>query len=96
MANIELTRTLLELLDKPKTLIEFVQDRPGHDLRYAIDSSKAESELQWKPEIEFRDGIRETIDWYRDHADWVERIKTKEYQTYYERQYGHRNGEPIT
>jgi len=91
VTNIELTRTLLELLGKSEELIEFVPDRPGHDLRYAIDSSKAERELGWKPQIPFRDGIRETIDWYRRHADWVARIQNKDYLRYYEEQYGHRH-----
>jgi dTDP-glucose 4,6-dehydratase len=89
--NIDLTRMLLELLDKPQTLIEFVADRPGHDLRYAIDCAKAERELGWKPQIDFRDGIRETIAWYREHADWVRRIKSGDYRTYYEQQYGRRH-----
>lgn len=91
VTNIELTRTLLELLDKPESLIEYVADRPGHDLRYAIDSSKAERELGWKPQVAFRDGIRETIDWYLAHTDWVARIQTGDYLRYYEEQYGQRH-----
>ncbi len=67
--NIDLTRMLLELLGKPQTLIEFVNDRPGHDLRYAIDCSKAERELGWKPQFAFRKGIRDTIDCYKSNAD---------------------------
>jgi len=89
--NIDLTYLLLELLGKPKTLIEFVKDRPGHDLRYAIDCSKAERELGWKPEVTFRVGIRETIDWYLANANWVNRIKTGDYLKYYEQQYGQRH-----
>ncbi len=89
--NIDLTRLLLELLGKPQTLIEFVNDRPGHDLRYAIDCSKAERELGWKPQVAFRDGIRETIDWYKANAAWVNRIKTGDYLKYYEQQYGDRH-----
>lgn len=89
--NIDLTRLLLELLGKPQTLIEFVNDRPGHDLRYAIDCSKAEHELGWKPRVAFRNGIRETIDWYTANAEWVNRIKTGDYLKYYEDQYGHRH-----
>jgi dTDP-glucose 4,6-dehydratase len=88
--NIELTHTLLELLDRPKSLIKFVADRPGHDLRYAIDSSKAESELDWKPQVDFRSGLQETIDWYRNRPEWIERITTGAYLTYYEKQYGKR------
>lgn len=89
--NIDLTYLLLDLLGKPKTLIEFVKDRPGHDLRYAIDCSKAERELGWKPEVTFRVGIRETIDWYLANANWVNRIKTGDYLKYYEQQYGQRH-----
>jgi dTDP-glucose 4,6-dehydratase len=92
VTNIELTRTLLDLLGKPESLIEYVADRPGHDLRYAIDSSKAEQELGWRPEISFRDGIRQTIDWYLAHGDWVARIQNQEYLRYYEEQYGRRHG----
>ena len=89
--NIDLTRMLLELLGKPQTLIEFVADRPGHDLRYAIDCSKAERELGWKPQVSFRDGIRDTIDWYQANPQWVNRIKTGDYLKYYEQQYGDRH-----
>jgi dTDP-glucose 4,6-dehydratase len=89
--NIDLTRMLLELLGKPQTLIEFVRDRPGHDLRYAIDCSKAERELGWKPQVSFRQGIRDTIDWYQANSEWVNRIKTSEYLKYYEQQYGDRH-----
>ncbi|GDY08209.1 dTDP-glucose 4,6-dehydratase [Planctomycetia bacterium] len=86
--NIDLTLTLLELLGKPKTLIKYVADRPGHDLRYAIDCSKAETELDWKPQHNFRDGLRETIDWYLANTPWIDRIKSGEYRKYYEQQYG--------
>lgn len=89
--NIDLTRMLLELLGKPQTLIEFVSDRPGHDLRYAIDCSKAERELGWKPQVDFRQGIRDTIAWYKANTAWVTRIKTGDYLNYYERQYGDRH-----
>lgn len=88
--NIDLTLTLLELLGKPKTLIKYVADRPGHDQRYAIDCSKAESELGWKPQHNFRDGLRETIDWYLANTAWIDRIKSGEYRKYYEQQYGSR------
>ncbi len=90
LTNLELTETLLDLLGKPRSLIKFVQDRPGHDLRYAINSSKAERELGWRPEITFRQGMQETIDWYRAHADWVQRIRSGAYLKYYEEQYGSR------
>ncbi|HEY2250569.1 MAG TPA: dTDP-glucose 4,6-dehydratase [Planctomycetaceae bacterium] len=88
--NLEITHLLLDLLAKPKTLIRYVVDRPGHDLRYAIDCSKAERELNWKPEVGFSDGLRDTIDWYRRNGVWVDRIKSGEYRKYYDQQYGQR------
>src|SRR5690606_32272216 len=90
MKNIDLTRLLLRLLGKPETLIRYVQDRPGHDLRYAIDCSKAERELGWTPRISFERGLGETIQWYQDHADWVRHIKSGAYREYYDQQYGGR------
>ena len=86
--NIELTHTLLDLLGKPKSLIKYVQDRPGHDRRYAIDCSKAESELGWSPAVEFENGLRETIAWYQANEEWVKGVRSGEYLKYYERQYG--------
>lgn len=86
--NLELTHTLLQLLSKPTSLIRYVQDRPGHDRRYAIDSSKIEKELKWKPKIAFADGLRETVDWYQNNHQWVENVRTGEYLKYYEKQYG--------
>jgi dTDP-glucose 4,6-dehydratase len=86
--NLELTHTLLELMGKPPTLIRRVQDRPGHDRRYAIDCSKIEGELGWRPQIAFADGLRETVRWYLDHLDWVASIRTGDYLKYYEKQYG--------
>jgi dTDP-glucose 4,6-dehydratase len=88
--NLEITHLLLDLLEKPRSLIRYVTDRPGHDLRYAIDCSKAERELGWKPEVGFSDGLRETIDWYRNNPGWVARVKSGEYRRYYEEQYGQR------
>ena len=88
--NLDLTHLLLDLLGKPRTLIRFVTDRPGHDLRYAIDWSKAQRELGWSPQVSFRDGLQATIDWYLANPDWVARIKSGEYRTFYEAQYGAR------
>jgi dTDP-glucose 4,6-dehydratase len=85
--NLELTHALLEALGKPQSLIRYVPDRPGHDRRYAIDCSKSERELGWRPTITFEEGLRQTIDWYRGHADWIAAIRTGEYLRYYERQY---------
>jgi dTDP-glucose 4,6-dehydratase len=88
MTNLAMTHMLLELLDKPKTLMKYVKDRPGHDRRYAIDCSKIEKELGWKPAVRFEEGLAETIEWYRDNVDWVNNIRTGEYLKYYEKQYG--------
>jgi dTDP-glucose 4,6-dehydratase len=88
MPNIELTKLLLKLLGKPETLIRYVQDRPGHDRRYAIDCTKAERELGWKPQVPFDRGLAETIEWYKANAAWVAAIKSGAYREYYAKQYG--------
>jgi dTDP-glucose 4,6-dehydratase len=88
--NLELTHALLEAMGKPRSLIRYVQDRPGHDRRYAIDCSKIERELGWKPAVPFAEGLRETVEWYLRHADWVAAIRTGAYLKYYEAQYGKR------
>jgi len=90
LTNLELTHLLLELMDKPPSLIRFVDDRPGHDLRYAIDFSKARRDLGWEPAVTFRDGLQETIDWYLAHTDWINRIRSGEYRNYYATQYAER------
>ncbi len=86
--NLQITHALLDALGKPRSLIRYVKDRPGHDRRYAIDCSKIKRELGWQPAVSFETGLQETIRWYRDHADWVQNIRTGEYLKYYERQYG--------
>jgi len=90
LTNLELTHLLLDLLGKPRTLIRYVTDRPGHDLRYAIDWSKARLDLGWSPQVKFEEGLKQTIDWYLANQPWVARIKSGEYRTYYEQQYGGR------
>jgi dTDP-glucose 4,6-dehydratase len=90
LTNLDLTYQLLDVLGKPRTLIRFVQDRPGHDLRYAIDWSKAQRELGWSPEVDFRQGLAETVAWYQSHADWVARVRSGAYRQYYDEQYGQR------
>jgi len=90
LPNLHLTHMVLELLDKPRTLIRHVQDRLGHDRRYAIDCSKAERELGWAPRVMFDDGLRETIAWYQSNQPWVNQVRSGEYLKYYERQYGSR------
>ncbi len=90
MSNIGLTRRLLALLDRPESLIRFVPDRPGHDQRYAIDCSRAESELGWNPRVSFEEGLESTVRWYLDNGDWVSRVRSGAYRDYYEEQYGSR------
>jgi dTDP-glucose 4,6-dehydratase len=77
MPNLDLTRLLLKLLDKPDSLIRYVEDRLGHDRRYAIDCAKAERELGWRPRVSFADGLRETIEWYRTNTKWLEDLKRR-------------------
>ena len=86
--NLELTHALLKAVGKPASFIRYVKDRPGHDRRYAIDSTKIERELGWQPQVPFEEGLQETVRWYQDHSDWVEQIRSGDYLQYYDRQYG--------
>jgi dTDP-glucose 4,6-dehydratase len=86
-SNLEVVKTILKIMDKDESLIEFVKDRPGHDLRYAIDSSKIEKELGWQRKHDFESGLRHTIEWYQSHEDWWKKLLSKEYLEYYEQQY---------
>ncbi|HEX2985066.1 MAG TPA: GDP-mannose 4,6-dehydratase [Ignavibacteriales bacterium] len=88
MKNIDIIKLILNKLGKPESLIEYVKDRPGHDRRYAIDSSKIQNELGWKPTFEFEQAIDRTINWYLENKTWWQRIISGEYQNYYEKQYG--------
>lgn len=88
MANIDIVKLILKKLDKPETLITFVEDRKGHDRRYAIDPTKIHNELGWLPDTKFKDGIEKTIDWYLSHKDWWQEIISGEYQNYYSKMYG--------
>lgn len=90
MTNIEIIKLILNILGKSEDLITYVKDRPGHDRRYAIDSTKIESELGWKPEYRFEEAIVKTVEWYKENRGWWERIISGEYQNYYETQYGNR------
>ncbi len=87
--NLEVVQTILKELGKPESLIQYVTDRKGHDLRYAIDPTKMES-LGWKPQYTFDTGIKQTIKWYLDNESWWKRIVNGEYQEYYEKMYGGR------
>lgn len=86
-ANIEIVKLILQALSKSEDLITYVQDRPGHDRRYAIDNTKITTELGWKPAYTFEQGIAETIEWYQTHQEWMERIVSGAYADYYEKMY---------
>jgi dTDP-glucose 4,6-dehydratase len=86
--NLEMTYQLLEIMGKPRTCIRYVKDRPGHDRRYAIDCSKIERSLEWRPVIPFEEGLRQTVRWYQEHHDWVAQIRSGDYLKYYQKQYG--------
>lgn len=87
MKNIDIIKLILEQLNKPDSLIEFVKDRPGHDRRYAIDSNKIKIEFDWKPSFKFQDALKETINWYIKNQNWWERIISGDYLQYYKSQY---------
>jgi dTDP-glucose 4,6-dehydratase len=89
-ANLQIVSRILEALGKSRELIEHVKDRPGHDRRYAIDAKKAHEELGWAPRIQFNEGLQRTVDWYAGNRGWWERVRTGEYRSYYERNYGAR------
>jgi dTDP-glucose 4,6-dehydratase len=88
--NLQIVNRLLEILGKGSELIEYVRDRPGHDRRYAIDAAKAHAELDWAPRIPFSQGLAQTVAWYVQNRGWWERVRSGEYRTYYERNYGSR------
>ena len=90
MKNIDIVKIICKALGKPESLIAYVSDRKGHDMRYAIDPAKIHHELGWLPETKFADGIQKTIQWYLENRDWWEAIINGEYQNYYEKMYGNR------
>ena len=81
IANIDLVHKLLDLLDKPKSLIQFVTDRPGHDRRYAMDITRLRTTLGWKPRRDFATGLAATVEWYLSHRTWWERVLSEAYRT---------------
>ncbi|MDF9824993.1 dTDP-glucose 4,6-dehydratase [Breznakia sp. PF5-3] len=85
--NLEVVKTILKALDRPESLINFVEDRKGHDMRYAIDPKKLETELGWKPKYNFDTGIQQTIQWYLDNKEWWQNILSGEYQEYFDKMY---------
>lgn len=86
--NLEVVKAIIAAVGADESLIRFVPDRPGHDRRYAIDSSKIRNELDWQAEVDFAAGIEKTLQWYKEHAGWWQRIKSGEYRQYYEKMYG--------
>lgn len=90
MANIDIVKLICKELNKPESLITYVADRKGHDMRYAIDPTKIHNELGWLPETTFAQGIKKTIKWYLDNRKWWETIISGEYKNYYEKMYGER------
>jgi dTDP-glucose 4,6-dehydratase len=88
--NIEIVKLILKALGKPESLIKYVKDRPGHDRRYAIDSTKLKKELGFIPKTDFAHGMEETVQWYSQNRDWWERIKSGAYLEYYINMYGNR------
>ena len=90
MRNIDIVKKILQILGKPESLITYVTDRKGHDMRYAIDPTFIHEQLGWLPATKFENGIEKTVQWYLDHRSWWENIINGEYQTYYERMYGNR------
>ena len=85
--NIEVVRFIISALGKSESLIKHIQDRPGHDRRYAIDNSKIIAQLGWFPKYTLEEGIEQTIQWYVENTSWVEAIITGEYESYYKRMY---------
>jgi dTDP-glucose 4,6-dehydratase len=86
-ANIEIVKLIIDTLGKSEDLIKYVKDRPGHDRRYAIDNTKIMNELNWEAGYTFEQGIKETIQWYLDHQDWIAKIISGEYIQYYNSMY---------
>ena len=86
-ANIEIVKLILSKLNKPESLIHHVQDRPGHDRRYAIDNTKITTQLGWAPEYSFENGMEQTIEWYLNNRSWVEHIVNGDYLDYYSKMY---------
>ena len=88
--NIDIVKLILKKLGKGENMIQYVKDRPGHDRRYAIDSTKIMTELGWKPEYDFETGIEKTIKWYIGNTEWLKKVMSGEYKTYYEENYGNK------
>ena len=85
--NIDIVKTILEILEKDVSLIRYVKDRPGHDKRYAVNTDKINKELGWKPFVEFSQGLKDTVQWYLDNSEWVQHCISGDYRNYYQRNY---------
>lgn len=90
LTNLEVTEAILNVVGAPRDLLRFVDDRPGHDRRYALDVGRITEELDWRPEIGFEEGLRRTTDWYMDNREWWEEIKSGRFREYYQRMYAER------
>jgi dTDP-glucose 4,6-dehydratase len=89
--NLTIARRILQLAGKPESLLSYVQDRPGHDRRYALNCKKIENELGWRPVISLEDGLRRTVDWYKNAGQWLASVRSGEYLSYYEKYYANRD-----
>jgi dTDP-glucose 4,6-dehydratase len=89
--NLDIARRILKLVGKPDSLLTYVQDRPGHDRRYALNSDKAEKELSWAPQVTLENGLQQTVDWYLSNNDWIKRVTARAYRAYYRQQYDRRD-----
>jgi dTDP-glucose 4,6-dehydratase len=89
--NLAMVQRILKLTGKPESLVSYVQDRPGHDRRYALNCKKMETELGWRPAISLEDGLFRTIDWYKNNSQWVDSVRSREYLSYYEKYYENRD-----
>ena len=88
LMNLDTIKTILNALNMDESYMEFIKDRPAHDRRYSLDTSKLRTELGWSPKVEFEDGIKKTVEWFKNNESWWKEIKNGEYQRYYEKQYG--------
>ena len=87
MRNIDVARLILKALGRPESLIDFVKDRPGHDLRYAINCDKLAAETGWTAKVSFDDGLQQTIEWYRQNEHWLDDVRSGHYREFFERHY---------
>lgn len=96
LANLEVVERILSITGKPRSLLQYVQDRPAHDRRYALSSEKLMHETGWQPQMDFENGLARTIDWYRQNQEWIQHVKSGAYQKFYELNYGGRAVEQVS